>query len=90
MASFGVYLDSVSLPIVTRVLTGLGFGVVTYAGLQAAFNSMQGYVVNSLNTLTGTAAALFYLAGFPTAIGLVLAAASMRVSMISVKKLQLM
>lgn len=30
-------------------------------------NSLQGYVVNSLNTLSGSAAALFYLAGFPTA-----------------------
>ncbi len=90
MASFGVYLDSVSLPIVTRVMAGLGFGVVTYAGLQAAFNSLQGYVVNSLNTLSGSTAALFYLAGFPTAIGIVLSAAAMKVTMISVKKLQLM
>lgn len=89
MASVGVYLDSVSLPIVTRVLSGLGFGVVTYVGLQATFNSLQGYVVNSLNTLSGSAAALFYLAGFPTAIGIVLSAAVMKVTMISVKKLQI-
>lgn len=88
MASFGVYLDSVSLPIVQRVLAGLGMGIVTYTGLQAAFNTLQGYVVNNLNTLSGTAGALFYLAGFGTAIGIILAAISMRVTMTAVKKLQ--
>lgn len=90
MSNLGAYYDSISLPIVQKVLAGLGFGTVTYIGLQAAFNALQGLVVSNINSLSGATAALFYLAGFPQAIGIVLAAAAMRVSMIAVRRFQVL
>lgn len=86
MASFGVYLDSVSLPIVQRVLAGLGFGTVTYIGLQAAFDALKNIIVTNYNSIPSTMASLFYLAGFNYSVGLILAAYSMRLTMIAVKK----
>lgn len=86
MASFGVYLDSISLPIVQRVLVGLGFGTVTYVGLQAAFDSLKNIVITNYNSIPSTMASLFYLAGFNYSLGIILSAYTMRISMIAVKK----
>ena len=88
MASFGAYLDSISLPLVQKVLVGLGIGVVTYTGLQAAFNQVQSLIISNYNSVSAQVAALFYLAGFNYALGLILSAYSMRVAMTVVKKYQ--
>lgn len=88
MASLGAYLDSISLPLVQKVLVGLGIGTVTYVGLQAAFNQMQSLIISNYNSVSAQIGALFFLAGFDYALGLVLAAYAMRVSMVAVKKLQ--
>lgn len=88
MASLGAYLDSISLPLVQKVLVGLGIGVVTYTGLQAAFNQAQTLIIANYNSVPAQIAALFYLAGFNYAFGLVLSAMSMRVAMTVVKKFQ--
>lgn len=89
MASYGLYLNSIATPLVKNVLVGLGFGVVTYTGLQAAFSTLQSLVVNNLNSLPAQVASLMYLAGFNYSIGLILSACSMRLAMTAVKKLQL-
>jgi hypothetical protein len=86
MASFGAYLDSVSLPIVKNVLFGLGIGTVTYTGLDVLFNNLQSLIVNNLNSLSGATAALFYLAGGFQCVGLVLAGYSAKMSMMIYKK----
>lgn len=88
MASFGVYLDSISLPLVQKVLVGLGFGTVTYIGVAALFASLQSTLVGNYNTLPTQIAALFYLAGFNISLGMVLSAWAMFSTMIVVKKLQ--
>lgn len=88
MASFGVYLDSISLPLVQKVCVGLGFGTVTYVGVSEVFNGIQGTLTANYNALPSQIAALFYLAGFNVSLGMILAAWSMRVSMIVLKKFQ--
>ena len=90
MSSFGVYLDSVSLPIVQKVLVGLGFGTVTYVGLQAGFNTLQQIVISNMGSVAASMGSLFFMAGFNTSIGLVLSAGSMRIAMIATKKLGLL
>jgi hypothetical protein len=86
MSSFGVYINSVASPIVQNVLVSLGFGTVTYAGLQTVFNGIQTQILGQMNTLPTQIAALFYLAGFNYAVGLVLAAWAMRISMTAMKR----
>lgn len=89
MASFGAYLDSVSLPIVQKVLVGLGFGTVTYVGLQAAFTSLETMFQSNMSSIPSGMAALLYLGGFNQGAGLVLAAVTSRIAMSAVKKFQL-
>ena len=88
MASFGVYLDSVALPIAQKVLVGLGFGVVTYVGLQAGFNSLESMFQSNMSGIPSGMAALLYLGGFNQGAGVVLAALTARLSMVALKKFQ--
>jgi hypothetical protein len=89
MSSLGLYLDSVALPIVRKVLVGLGFGTVTYLGLQAAFDQAQAAIQANFSGMIPQIAALVYLAGFNQAVGMVLAALSAKIGLIAVKKFQL-
>lgn len=88
MASFGVYLDSVALPIVQKVLVGLGFGAVSYVGLQAGFNSLETMFQSNMTSIPSGMAALLYLGGFNQGAGLVLAALTSRLAMTALKKFQ--
>jgi hypothetical protein len=87
MASFGLYLASVSAPIAQRVLTGLGIGVVTYVGLQAVFDQLQSLVINYYGSIPLVTAQLLGLAGIPQGIGLILAALATRFSMLQLAAL---
>lgn len=87
MSSFGLYLASVSTPIVQRVLTGLGFGVVSYVGLDAVFQSVQTNVVNQWGLIPAAAAGMLGLSGVPTAMGIILGALACRFSMLQLKNL---
>lgn len=88
MASLGIYFDSIALPLVQKVLVGLGFGTVTYLGVSTLFSSLQSTLVGNYNSLPSQIAALFYLAGFNVSLGMVLAAWAMYGSMIVLKKFQ--
>lgn len=87
MSSFGVYLDSVATPIVTRVLVGLGFGVVSYVGVMQAFNALQTLILNSFTGMPASVASILFLAGFNQSVGIVLGAGATRVSMLVTKRL---
>lgn len=86
MSSFGQYLDSVSLPIVQKVLVGLGFGTITYVGLQTGFDTLKLYLTTSFDGFIPSLASIFFLGGFNTAFGIILSASSMRIAMIAVKR----
>lgn len=87
MASFGVYLASVSVPIAQRVLTGLGIGVVTYIGLGAVMDTVKNSVLNNFGLLTPEIINLLALAGIPQAIGIILGALAARFSMLQLSAL---
>lgn len=87
MASFGVYLASVSVPIAKRVMAGLGIGVVTYVGLAAVMMQIQNAVVSNWGAINVSAMQFLSLAGVPDAIGIVLAAVAARFSMLQLSAL---
>lgn len=90
MSSFGLYLASVSAPIAQRVLVGLGFGVVTYVGLDVVMTQIKDGVLANLGLIPADSYALLSLCGFPTAVGIVLGALTCRFSMIQLKSLQIL
>ena len=87
MASFGVYLASVSVPIAKRVLAGLGIGVVTYVGLAAVMTQIQNSVISNWGAINISAMQFLSLAGVPDAIGIVLGAVAARFSMLQLSAL---
>lgn len=89
MSSFGLYLASVSTPIAQRVLTGLGFGIVTYTGLSVVFSEIQTGIVGMWAVIPPAPAALLGLSGANTAVGILLGALSTRFTMLQLKKLSL-
>lgn len=88
MTSFGGYLASVSTPIVQRALTGLGFGVVTYVGLDAAFSAARNAVISSWGAIPNGALTILSMSGAGEAVGIILGALSARLAMVQLKSLQ--
>lgn len=82
MASFGVYLASVSTPIVKRVFAGLGIGVVSYVGLGAVFNQVRDSLLAQWGMVPVAAMQLLSIAGVPEAMGIILGAMACRFSML--------
>lgn len=89
MSSFGLYLASVSTPIVQRALTGLGFGIVTYVGLDVVMSQVQQGILGNWAMIPPGASAMLGLAGIPQALGIIVGALVSRYSMMQLKTLSL-
>jgi len=86
-SGFAGFLMNLVGPLAKRVLTALGFGFVTYVGIDAALNAALDAARSNLAGLPGDAVALMSLGGFSTAIGIVTGAIVARVSIQQLKKL---
>lgn len=86
-SSFGVYLTSISVPIVKRVFLALGIGVVTFIGLDVVFNQILQSAQSSWGAIPSAVAGMMGLAGIPDAIGIIFGALTTRLSMIQLKQL---
>lgn len=86
MSSAGLYLASVAGPIAKRAVMALGFGTVTYVGLDAALGVVKSNVISSWGAIPSGALAIMSMAGVSQAMGIVLGAIVARVSMIQLKR----
>lgn len=89
-SGFAGLLQSIAGPIAKRVLISLGFGIVSYAGLQTAFTAAQSALTSAYGAITGDIAGILGLAGFGQAIGVILGAMAARIAFMQVSKLQLL
>lgn len=88
MASgFAGLLQAAAGPIAKRVLSALGIGVVSYAAIQTAFTAAQSSLLSAYGSISGEIAAILNLAGFGTAVGIVLGAIAARISYMQLSKL---
>ncbi len=87
MASFGVYLASVSVPIAKRVLSGLGVGVVTYIGLDAVLLQVKDMVIQNWGVMPSGVLTLMTLSGVTQGVGIILGAISARFTMLQLSAL---
>lgn len=83
----GAFLSASVGALAKKVLVALGFGTVTYVGLQAAFDAVQSSVVSSYGQMSGTSMMLVDLSGGGQAIGIILGAISARIGLISLSHL---
>lgn len=77
-------------PIVVRVLTTLGLGVVTYTGFSAVLSIVHSQIQGSFNGLPADMAALVFLSGLPQGMAIILSALGARIAFLQVKKIQLL
>lgn len=86
MANIALWLFTIIVPLVKKVLVALGIGVASYAALNALFAQVQAQVVASYGAMPATILQLLALGGMPTAIGIILSAMSARVAMLVVNR----
>lgn len=87
MASFGVYLASISVPIAKRVLSGLGVGVVSYVGLDFVLSQVRDNVISQWGAMPPAVIQLLSIYGVNQAIGIILGAFAARYTMLQLSAL---
>jgi len=89
---FAALLVALTGPIARQVLVSLGIGLVTYAGVDLAVSSMLGQAKAAWNAGPGSSAAaaaqLIAMAGGNTALGIIAGGITARVTMLVLKKFQ--
>lgn len=82
----GAFLASAAGPLVKKAMIAIGFGTLTYTGLQAAFNAAQAQVISHYGQMAGASLQLSDLAGVGQVIGIILGALAARVGIAVVSK----
>ncbi|MBI1887206.1 MAG: DUF2523 domain-containing protein [Nitrosomonadales bacterium] len=77
------FLVSAVGPLVKKALIAIGLGIVTYAGLQAAFDAAQAQIIANYGAMAGASLQLADLAGVGQTIGILLGALTARVGMVA-------
>lgn len=87
--NIAAWLLSIAGPIVTRVLIQLGVGVVSYAAVIAAVNTLISRARGNYDNLPSDILQVFAIAGFNDAFGIVVAAIMARLSIQVWKRFQI-
>ncbi len=75
----GTWLLALVQPLLGRILTALGFSVVTITGFQAAVETLKQQLVGSFNGLPSEVLQVVLLGGVGEGLGLITAAIAVRV-----------
>lgn len=80
------WLMAMVQPIIVRIMTSLGLSVITFKGVDTAFQQAREYVVNSVNSFPAAVLQMMGLFGFNTALALVLGAISFSLTLWALRK----
>lgn len=89
-AGLGSFLVAITGPVVKKAMIALGFGIVSYAAIATALNAALDQARNAWGGLGGDALALVNMSGASTALSIVAGALVARVSIMSLKKLEIL
>lgn len=87
MGGLGAFFMGLAGPMAKRVLTALGFGVVSYVGVDTALNAAIAAARSSWSGMAAFPAAMLAMSGMGTACGILVGALAARLSMTVLKKL---
>jgi len=87
MTWLGFLLAAVT-PVAKKMLVGLGFGFMTYTGVDVAFNRLTTALVNAFSGLSPDIISYCQITGVFDAMGLVIAAYSFKISIGIFSKMQ--
>lgn len=77
----GTWLLALLQPALAKILTSLGFAVVSIVGVQAALDGIKAQLLASMNTMPAAAMQLFLLGGGGLGLGIVMGAMTTRILM---------
>jgi len=72
---------AIAIPLARRILFGLGFGLVTYIGIGALWDSFEANIISSLSTLSTSIVTILAMARVDDAIKVVLSAGSAKLAL---------
>ena len=81
------WLMALAAPLARQVLVALGFGLVTYVGLDTAINGAMNAAKSSYGSLASFSAAIISMSGMNTAMSIIAGAIVARLSFVQLKKL---
>jgi Protein of unknown function (DUF2523) len=85
------FLMGLATPIARRVVIALGLGVVTYTGVDLAVSGLLSQAKSAWSGgLTGSVAQLVAMAGVNTALGIICGGIVGRVTMLTLKRMQVL
>lgn len=87
MPSFGAMLGAVASPLAKKVLSGLGIGMVSYAGVDVIFTALKAQIASSWSGMAPDILGLLGLVGVGTGVNYIVAAMAARVAMLSLSHL---
>lgn len=79
MGTLSAFLMSISLPIVIRVIVGLGFSFASFAGVTVFLNELMAIAQANWSGLPVTVLQLASLSGIPESMGMIASAAVARI-----------
>jgi hypothetical protein len=74
-------LAPIALPLVLRVLAGLGLGTLTYTGVDTVLSNFIDFSRSTMDTMPATMLAFASIAGVPKALGMICGAMTTRVTL---------
>lgn len=90
MSTLGGFLAAAAGPIAKRVLSSIGIGVVTYAGVDLAVNALLSQAKSAWAGTVGDVAAYVAMSGANQALSIIAGAIAARVAFMSLKRLALL
>lgn len=83
-------LLDLTAPIVIRILTTLGLGIVSFTGFSSVLSLVKTQMQTSFNGLPADVAQLLFLSGLPQGMAIILSALAARITLMQLKKIQLL
>lgn len=89
MGTIAAFLMAIASSLAARVMLSLGFGIVSYAAINALASTVTTQVTANFNSMAAVPLALLNLAGAGEAIGILLAAMVASASLAAFKRFRL-
>lgn len=87
--ALAAFLGAIAAPLARKVLTGLGFGIVSFAAISTALNAALDQAKTAWAGLGGDSLSLIQMSGAATALSVIAGALVARVGLLALKRLDL-
>jgi cell division protein FtsX len=75
------FIMSLVQPLIARILTALGFSVVSIVGVSTSINSVKDQLISSVNSMPADVLNIFLLGGGGIGLGMILGAIAFRLTL---------